>query len=61
MCQGTPAMHHNHQARCAPTTAPTHPTAQALQQEKPLQGEACVPQLEKAHAKQRRSSATENK
>ena len=33
---GTPPVHHNHRAHCAPTTEPTHPRAQALQQEKPL-------------------------
>ena len=37
------------------------PRASALQQEKPLQWEARVPQLEKAHVQQQRPNAAKNK
>ena len=37
------------------------PRARALQQEKPRQWEACMPQLEKAHEQQRRLNAAKNK
>jgi len=45
----------------ATATVSMHPRACALQQEKPPQWEAYQPQLEKARAQQRRSSATINK
>ena len=40
---------------------PTRPGGCAHQQEKPLQGEAHAPQLEKAQAWQRRASTAKNK
>ena len=68
---------HNYWARepqllspCATTTEARMPTARAPQQEKPQQWEACAPQwkssphspqLEKAHAQQKRPKAAKNK
>ena len=67
-CHGaTKPAHHNYWAHVSQLLRLAYPRARALQQEKPLQGEACAPhlessfcpvQLEKAPAQQRKPSAT---
>ena len=46
---------------CLWATTTEGPRAWALQQEKPLQWEACTPKLEKAHMQQWRPSVAKNK
>ena len=48
-------------ARVPQLLKPTSFRAHALQQEKPLQWETCLPQLEKAYVQQGRSSTAKNK
>ena len=52
---------HNYWSLCATTTEARAPRAHAPQEEKPLQWEARLPQLEKAHVQQRRPNAVKNK
>ena len=64
-CRATKPVHRNYWACALEPGSPDYgaqvPRARAPQQEKPLQGEACGPQLEKHHTQQQRPRAAKNK